>query len=99
MIDTCHAHLQSHSVSEIIHHLPIRELIRVRCRYSTNVGWGLKCLTSDRPRQRAYEDEVGYRYYENACGQTVTIYVLGMWSSSLSFFRLFATQVLTTGPG
>lgn len=64
-------------------------------------SWGLKCLTYNRHmpgRPATYEERIGYLYDRDACGQGVTMYILGMWSSFLFFVRLVATQVLIAGP-
>ena len=56
--------------------------------YDEGATWGLKCLTYNRhmpTRPATYKERRGYVYDEDACGQGVTMYILGMSSSFLSF--------------
>lgn len=74
--------------------------LSLRCSSARYIYWGLARLASDGPLgsiprgqvlSETQQDEFQYVFDGNACGEGVTIYVLGMWFNFLSFNRLVVT--------
>ena len=76
--------------SSVFDHVVLTSTVVYVIVADTGCTWGLKCLSYNRDspgRPATYEERHGYVYDNDACGQGVAMYILGMLSSFL-YLRL-----------